>query len=229
MKKIVYLFWLFSVLISCKQTQLTSNYNKRSYKIYTKAPLEYKDFDVVSKENISTVAFKSSAVVNSFENQLYSIEKSGKDEFLTDLKIKEIKEVSLANSFHKRNLKVDSILKYNSKYLSDEEEIAKTAKRAKKFSIYSFIAAALSVITAILYGSPESDVLAISSFILSFISLIQLIKSLKIIKKNRDRIQDQDDNLKKNIIISLGLLMLILVLVPIGFIIFALTFSISPI
>ena len=38
------------LLTACKQTQLTSNYNRRSNKIYTKSPLNFKNFDVATNE-----------------------------------------------------------------------------------------------------------------------------------------------------------------------------------
>ena len=113
MKKVVYLFCLFSVLISCKQTQLTSNYNKRSIKIYTKAPLKYKDFDIVSNEKRASAPAKSSPIRKSTKNQFYSNKTTNKDELFTDLETREIKEVSLDNRIYKRILRVDSILKSN--------------------------------------------------------------------------------------------------------------------
>ena len=113
MKRIVYLFCLFSVLLSCKQTRLTSNYNKRSNKIYTKASLKYKDFDVVSNEKRASAPAKSRPIRNYNENQFYSNKTTNKDELFTDLETREIKEVCLDNRIYKRILRVDSILKSN--------------------------------------------------------------------------------------------------------------------
>ena len=90
MKKIVCLFCLFSLMISCKQTQLTSNYNKRSNKIYNKTPLKYKDFDVVSIEKRASAPAKSSPIRKSTENQFCSNEVTNKD-----VKNKLINEIKL--------------------------------------------------------------------------------------------------------------------------------------
>ena len=134
MKKIVCLFCLFSVLISCKQTLLTSNYNKKSNKIYNKTPLKYKDFDVVSIEKRASAPAKSSPIRKSTENQFCSNEVTNKDELLTYLETSEINEVSLDNHLHKRTLRLDSILKSNLKSNSDNK-ILDFSKKAKKYSL----------------------------------------------------------------------------------------------
>ena len=142
MKKIVCLVCLFSVLISCKQTLLTSNYNKKSNKIYNKTPLKYKDFDVVSIEKRASAPAKSSPIRKSTENQFCSNEVTNKDELLTYLETREINEVSLDNHLHKRTLRLDSILKSNLKSNSDDKilDFSKKAKKVKPLFLASLAA-----------------------------------------------------------------------------------------
>ena len=134
MKKVVYLFCLFSVLISCKQTQLTSNYNKRSIKIYTKAPLKYKDFDIVSNEKRASAPAKSSPIIKSTKNQFYSNKLTNKDELFTDLDSREINGVSLGNCLHKRTLRVDSILKSN--IVNSDSTLMNTSSSVEVLSLF---------------------------------------------------------------------------------------------
>ena len=191
MKKIVCLFCLFSLMISCKQTQLTSNYNKRSNKIYNKTPLKYKDFDVVSIEKRASAPAKSSPIRKSTENQFCSNEVTNKDELLTYLETSEINEVSLDNHLHKRTLRLDSILKSNLKSNSDDK-ILDFSKKAKKYSLISIINLSLTAPLAYIalfkggWIKPFeilSLLFGISTFIFSTISLFFLRKSIKEIKK----------------------------------------------
>lgn len=110
-KNLVFLICVLMLLTACKQTQLTSNYNRRSNKIYTKAPLNFKNFDVVTNEKSALVPTKSIPIIKSTENQFYSIEKKDKDQLFTDVNVKEIKEFSTDHYIHERSVRADSILK----------------------------------------------------------------------------------------------------------------------
>ena len=221
MKKIVCLFCLFSVLISCKQTLLTSNYNKKSNKIYNKTPLKYKDFDVVSIEKRASAPAKSSPIRKSTENQFCSNEVTNKDELLTYLETSEINEVSLDNHLHKRTLRLDSILKSNLKSNSDDK-ILDFSKKAKKYSLISIInlslTAPLAFIAAYKYRRIDpfeilSLLFGISTFIFSTISLFFFKKSIKEIKKSGKKFKETDSTIKKNL--RIGIFGAFLCLIPI--------------
>ena len=66
------LFWLICVLslsYSCKQTQLAISNNKKSNKIYTKAPLSLNDMDFVSKENKASKPSRSIVITKTEKNK----------------------------------------------------------------------------------------------------------------------------------------------------------------
>ncbi len=221
MKKIVCLFCLFSVLISCKQTLLTSNYNKKSNKIYNKTSLKYKDFDVVSIEKRASAPAKSSPIRKSTENQFCSNEVTNKDELLTYLETSEINEVSLDNHLHKRTLRLDSILKSNLKSNSDDK-ILDFSKKAKKYSLISIInlslTAPLAFIASYKYRRIDpfeilSFLFGISTFIFSTISLFFFKKSIKEIKKSGKKFKETDSTIKKNL--RIGIFGAFLCLIPI--------------
>ena len=220
MKKIVCLFCLFSLMISCKQTQLTSNYNKRSNKIYNKTPLKYKDFDVVSIEKRASAPAKSSPIRISTENQFCSNEVTNKDELLTYLETSKINEVSLDNHLHKRTLRLDSILKSNLKSNSDDK-ILDFSKKAKKYSLISIINLSLTAPLAYIalfkggWIKPFeilSLLFGISTFIFSTISLFFLKKSIKEIKKSGKKFKETDSIIKKNL--RIGIFGAFLCLIP---------------
>ena len=231
MKKIVCLFCLFSVLISCKQTLLTSNYNKKSNKIYNKTPLKYKDFDVVSIEKRASAPAKSSPIRKSTENQFCSNEVTNKDELLTYLETSEINEVSLDNHLHKRTLRLDSILKSNLKSNSDDK-ILDFSKKAKKYSLISIInlslTAPLAFIAAYKYRRIDpfeilSILFGISTLIFSTISLFFFKKSIKEIKKSGKKFKETDSTIKKNLRIGIfgAFICLITIILPASVLIWA--------
>ena len=225
-------------MISCKQTQLTSNYNKRSNKIYNKTPLKYKDFDVVSIEKRASAPAKSSPIRKSTENQFCSNEVTNKDELLTYLETSEINEVSLDNHLHKRTLRLDSILKSNLKSNSDDK-ILDFSKKAKKYSLISIINLSLTAPLAYIalfkggWIKPFeilSLLFGISTFIFSTISLFFLKKSIKEIKKSGKKFKETDSTIKKNL--RIGIFGAFLCLIPTilaasALIFFACCFSLS--
>jgi len=234
MKNVLWLICILSLSYSCKQTQLTSNYSKRSNKIYTKAPLNFKGFDVASNKKIASAPKKSRLIRKSVEKQFYAIEKINKDELFTDLKVKEIKEASVDNRLRQEALRVDSILKSNYKNISDTDDIEKISKRAKKISLISLVNAILSGVSYLIAFPTIYDffhvlgaIFGISSFVLSVIALVYLIKSLKKIKNKGEKINEQNNSIKKDMKTSFWLLMLLLLAPIVGGIIFLLTFSIS--
>tara|TARA_B100000963_G_scaffold135158_1_gene117547 strand:- start:72 stop:740 length:669 start_codon:yes stop_codon:yes gene_type:complete len=202
------------------QTQLTSNYNKRSNKIYNKTPLKYKDFDVVSIEKRASAPAKSSPIRISTENQFCSNEVTNKDELLTYLETSKINEVSLDNHLHKRTLRLDSILKSNLKSNSDDK-ILDFSKKAKKYSLISIINLSLTAPLAYIalfkggWIKPFeilSLLFGISTFIFSTISLFFLEKSIKEIKKSGKKFKETDSIIKKNL--RIGIFGAFLCLIP---------------
>ena len=233
-KNLVSLICVLLLLTACKQTQLTSNYNRRSNKIYTKAPLNFKYFDVATNEQSALVPTKSIPNIKSTENQFCSIEKKDKDQLFTDVNVKEIKEVFLQNSLHQKVLRVDSLLKSEHGNKSDADDITKTSKRAKKISLVSLANAILSGISYLIAFPTIYDffhvlgaIFGICSFVLSVISLVYLIKLFKKIKDKGEKINLQNDTIKKDMKTSFWLTMLLLLAPIVGGIIFLLTFSIS--
>ena len=233
-KNLVSLICVLLLLTACKQTQLTSNYNRRSNKIYTKAPLNFKYFDVATNEQSALVPTKSIPNIKSTENQFCSIEKKDKDQLFTDVNVKEIKEVFLQNSLHQKVLRVDSLLKSEYGNKSDADDITKTSKRAKKISLVSLANAILSGISYLIAFPTIYDffhvlgaIFGICSFILSVISLVYLIKLFKKIKDKGEKVNLQNDTIKKDMKTSFWLTMLLLLAPIVGGIIFLLTFSIS--
>ena len=162
MKNLVLFICVLSLSYSCKQTQLISNNNKRSNKINSEASLNFKNFDVTSNEKRASVPAKSSLIRISTENQSYPIKKINKDELITGLNIKRIKEVSRNNYIHQRSVIVDSILKSNYEKILDKDDIEKTSKRAKIFSIVS----AVSLLFTLIFRIPPF-LLCLISFILA--------------------------------------------------------------
>ena len=233
-KNLVSLICVLLLLNACKQTQLTSNCNRRSNKIYTKAPLNFKYFDVATNEQSALVPTKSIPNIKSTENQFCSIEKKDKDQLFTDVNVKEIKEVFLQNSLHQKVLRVDSLLKSEHGNKSDADDITKTSKRAKKISLVSLANAILSGISYLIAFPTIYDffhvlgaIFGICSFVLSVISLVYLIKLFKKIKDKGEKINLQNDTIKKDMKTSFWLTMLLLLAPIVGGIIFLLTFSIS--
>ena len=233
-KNLVSLICVLLLLTACKQTQLTSNYSRRSNKIYTKSPLNFKNFDVATNEKIATTSEKSRSIIKSVKKPFCSVQKINKEELFAEVNIKEIKEVFLQNSLHQRVLRLDSLLKSEHGNKSDADDITKTSKRAKKISLVSLANAILSGISYLIAFPTIYDffhvfgaIFGISSFILSVISLVYLINLFKKIKDKGEKVNLQNDTIKKDMKTSFWLTMLLLLAPIVGGIIFLLTFSIS--
>ena len=237
MKNLLWLICVLSLSCSCKQTQLASDFNKRSNKIYTKTPLKYKDFDVISKEKKAQVPAKTQkAIVNTVEKQLYYFKKPKKDKLFSDIDREDIKEVSLAKSIQQKSIKVDSILKLNLKSKSNEADILELSKKAKNFSLFGLITGILS------FGIPEFVYnlhgywfwysLLGESFIFFFISgiflmgvgLLYLLKIKKVRKRLLNSKNNSKDKIESNILISY-IISLVVLLPVLGFSLVALWFA----
>ena len=215
------LFWLICILslsYSCKQTQLALSNNKKSDKIYTKAPLSLNDIDFVSKEKKASKLSRSIIITKAVKKQLYSTENSIERELFTDLDNTKPNLIKNEKRIHQKLVRIDSILKSQVSNLENEEEVQELSKKAKRFSIRSILSSSLLisfnlindwVITNLNNRKLRwkiDDIVKILSwvlgglcFILSLFTLHFLIKAFKKIKKSREKLKNQNDDVKKNL------------------------------
>jgi hypothetical protein len=218
------LFWLICILLfsySCKQTQLALSNNKKSDKIYTKAPLSLNDIDFVSKEKKASKPSRSIIITKAVKKQLYSTENSIERELFTDLDNTKPNLIKNEKRIHQKLIRIDSILKSQVSNLENEEEVLDLSKKAKKYSLISIInlllTAPLAFIALFTGGTkPGFEILSllfgISTFIFSTISLFFLIKSIKEIKKSGKEFKETDSTIKKNL--RIGIFGAFLCLIP---------------
>ena len=221
MKNNFWLIFVLTLLYSCKQTQLTSNYKKRSNKIYTKAPLNYKDVDFVNDEKKISTQSKSNKTI---ETQFNLVEKQKKEELFTGIGLEESNKGYVEINFEKKFERIDSIVKSKDQNLSDDEEILKLSKKAKKYSLYGLLGTQLILPLRFIFETIGSSKLSSlielilqSSLILAslaslYFGLSSLIKALKLIKKRGEKTRDQNKEVKKNLKIAKLINLLVLVL-----------------
>ena len=203
------LFWLICVLslsYSCKQTQLAISNNKKSNKIYTKAPLSLNDIDFVSKENKASKPSRSIVITKTEKKQIYSIENSIKDELFADVSNKP-RLIKNKKRIHQNLIKIDSALKSQTTNLENEEEVLELSKKAKKYnlislinlfltSLFSFVAIKFNDYNAVL---ALIGISGINTFIFSVMSLYFFLKTIIKIKKSGKKFKDADITIKKNL------------------------------
>ena len=216
------LFWLICVLslsYSCKQTQLALSNNKKSDKIYTKAPLSLNDIDFVSKEKKASKPSRSIIINKALKKQLYSTENSFEKELFTDLDNTKPNLIKNEKRIHQKLIRIDSILKSQVTNLENEVEVLELSKKAKRFSIHSILSSSLLILSNVINLSVINDiiknrklrwkindiviilswVLGGLCFILSLFGLHFLIKAFKKIKKSGENLKHQNDIVKKNL------------------------------
>ena len=217
------LFWLICVLslsYSCKQTQLALSNNKKSDKIYTKAPLSLNDIDFVSKENKASKPSRSIVITKAEKKQIYSIENSIKDELFADVSNKP-RLIKNKKRIHQNLIKIDSALKSQTTNLENEEEVLELSKKAKKYnlislinlfltSLFSFVAIEFNDYNAVL---ALIGISGINTFIFSVMSLYFFLKTIIKIKKSGKKFKETDVTIKKNL--RLALFSVFLCLIPI--------------
>ena len=217
------LFWLICVLslsYSCKQTQLAISNNKKSNKIYTKAPLSLNDMDFVSKENKASKPSRSIVITKTEKKQIYSIENSIKDELFADVSNKP-RLIKNKKRIHQNLINIDSALKSQTTNLENEEEVLELSKKAKKYnlislinlfltSLFSFVAIKFNDYNAVL---ALIGISGINTFIFSVMSLYFFLKTIIKIKKSGKKFKDADITIKKNL--RLALFSVFLCLIPI--------------
>ena len=203
MKKVVYLFCLFSVVVSCKQTQLTSKYNKRPNKINVKPQNKNHLFklDFYEKKSKGNSLVKANNKIS--DNSLYNNQIINKKKLFADVNLKEIKEVSIENHLLQKSTRLDSILKSNLKNLLDEEDILKLSKKAKNFSLIGLLTGIASLpffINDVYVGTGWFFLL--NAALLISIGSIFLFITIKKIRKSKQKIKSQENDVKSNLKIS---------------------------
>ena len=218
------LFWLICILslsYSCKQTQLSLINNKKSDKIYTKAPLSLNNIEFVSKEKKASKPSRSIIITKAVKKQLYSIENSIERELFTDLENTKPNLIKNEKRIHQKLVRIDSILKSQVSNLENEEEVLDLSKKAKKYnlislinlfltSLFSFVAIEFNDYNAVL---ALIGISGINTFIFSVMSLYFFLKTIIKIKKSGKKFKETDVTIKKNL--RLALFSVFLCLIPI--------------
>ena len=218
------LFWLICILslsYSCKQTQLALSNNKKSDKIYTKAPLSLNNIEFVSKEKKASKPSRSIIITKAVKKQLYSTENSIERELFTDLDNTKPNLIKNEKKIHQKLVRIDSILKSQVSNLENEEEVLELSKKAKKYnlislinlfltSLFSFVAIEFNDYNAVL---ALIGISGINTFIFSVMSLYFFLKTIIKIKKSGKKFKDADITIKKNL--RLALFSVFLCLIPI--------------
>lgn len=221
------LFWLICILLfsySCKQTQLALSNNKKSDKIYTKAPLSLNDIDFVSKEKKASKPSRSIIITKAVKKQLYSTENSIERELFTDLDNTKPNLIKNEKRIHQKLVRIDSILKSQVSNLENEEEVLDLSKKAKKYNFISLINMLLTTVFSIIAYHGGDGVFGIAIFgintlIFSVMSLYFFLKAIKKIKKSGKKFKDADVTIKKNL--RLALFSVFLCLIPMTIVLIA--------
>ena len=103
---------------------MTLSDNKKSDKIYTKAPLSLNDIDFVSKEKKASKPSRSIIITKAVKKQLYSTENSIERELFTDLDNTKPNLIKNEKRIHQKLVRIDSILKSQATNLESEEEVS---------------------------------------------------------------------------------------------------------
>ena len=232
MKNLVWLICVLSLSYSCKQIQLTSNFNKRSKKIYVKPTIKSYYIDVTTIKH-KTADYLKQKPINKIEKNTFSSNIIvNKEAFFADAGTSEIK-VILNDKIQQKLTRVDSIIKSQNNHFTEKEDILEKSKRVKKISIVSLINAIMSGISYLIAFPTVFDflhvfgaVFGIGSFILSIITLMLIKKFIKKNKKKGEKIKEQDKTIKNNIKVAFWISLLILSSLFAGGLIFLLNFSI---
>jgi hypothetical protein len=217
-------------MFSCKQTQLTSNFNKRAKKIYVKPSLRNNDIEIALNEKKTPKHSKSISI--EVKDTFNYNDLKPKEEFIADAGISEIKVISNENKLHQKLTRIDSVLKSKDSTLIENEEFLELFNKTKKFSLYSLCATLSNLLTfpllsigtslSILFGI--SLVMTLVMIILTFISTIKIKKYLK---KNNKKLRNLSDKKIKYIIRLASIFPLLIISALILSLFVMLTFSIS--
>ena len=219
MKNLLWLICVLTLSYSCKQTQLTSNYNKRSNKIYTKAPSRLNDIDFVSKEKKASKLSRSIIITKAVKKQLYSNGSNIRDDLFANVSNTKSKLIKNEKRIHQNLIKIDSVLKSQVSNLENEGEVLDLSKKAKKYNFISLINLLLTTVFSIIAFVNNvvsfgilSAIFGINTFIFSIMSFYFFLKAIKKIKKSGKKFKDADVTIKKNL--RLALFSVFLCLIP---------------
>ena len=194
-KKILCLLCVFVVMFSCKQTQLTSNFNKRSKKIYVKPSLPNNDIEIALNEKKTPKHSKS--ISREVKDTFNYNDLKPKEEFIADAGISEIKVISNENKLHQKLTRIDSVLKSKDSTLIENEEFLELFNKTKKFSLYSLYSILSSLLTiywAIVgFGAYVLGISLIMSLVMPILTFIYTIKIKKYLKKNNKKLRNLSD------------------------------------
>ncbi len=239
MKKIIFLFSLLSIFSSCKQTQLTSKLNRGYKKIYAKPLIKnHHNYNLSKESNNKRGTYQEKKSIETISNN--------HEKLIVEVGSIKPKEILKETWLHQKLIRIDSILNFKDSTFSEKDEILETSKKAKKFSLLGLTGTLSSVLFAILNNEMSSLtkpgklrfilwditeilcwILAGFSFLLLLTSLHFIIKAIKKIKKNDEKIKDQNKTIRRNIKLAYLITLLILTSPILVGIIVLLTFSIS--
>lgn len=228
-KKILCLLCVFVVMFSCKQTQLTSNFNKRAKKIYVKPSLPNNDIEIALNEKKTP---KHSKSISREVKDTFNYNDLKPKEFIADAGISEIKVISNENKLHQKLTRIDSVLKSKDSTLIENEEFLELFNKTKKFSLYSLY----SILSSLLTMRFLTNVFSLSilfwislvmTLVMSILTFISTIKLKKYLKKNNKKLRNLSDKKIKYIIRLASIFPLLIISALILSLFVLLTFSIS--
>ena len=210
MKKISFLICLLSILISCKQKKITSNFNKSSKKTHVKSlSLDNKILLVNNKITSNNYTRNSIKKTSNNLSDLKSHDDNQLDLY-AELDVKVPTIILKENLTDEKLIKTDNILITKPK---EKNDLLKLSQRAKKNSLLGlvFITASIPFLIGIINGNYFREIsnlilystLSITGLIFSFIGRMFSSLSLKRIRKRKLKIKNQKSDFKKNILISL--------------------------
>lgn len=219
MKEFILIIFALSLLFSCKQTQLSSKFDKRSNKIYVKPSSRSNDIEIAYKGKKNPK--HSNSINRKIKNTFNYNDLNHKDELFADAGMSETNIVFNENTIHQKLTKIKSVLNPNDSTLIEKEEILKISKKAKLLSLLSGSSIVLSLpfLEAFLFGGSVGFLflpLSIIGLIFGLIGSLFLISSIKKIRKRKEKIKDQNSKVRKNILISLIVSLITLIPVIIG-------------
>ena len=202
MKNIVWLVCVLLLSYSCKQTQLSSNFNKRSKKIYVKPIIKNHYIDVTTSKEKTINYSKRKSIETIVKNSFNSIEITNKEELLANVDFSEQNGFLKEKKIQQKLITVDSILKSNDSTLK-EEDILKLSKKAKNFSLIGLLTGLVSLpffINDFYLGTGWFFLL--SAALLISIGSIFLFTTIKKIRNSKQKIKSQENEVKSNLKIS---------------------------
>ena len=220
MKNILFLLFVLSIFSTCKQTQLTSKFNKKSKKIYVK-PLTKTQFNKGIYNQNKTLIYSEKKLIEPILKKSINLKTiNNTEELFANADFSKQISIVKENETRQKLIRVDSILKSKDSTLIEKEEILKLSNQAKKFSILSLLSSSsiisLQLIDDLIINevirknrklrwkigdfiNVLSWILGIACFVLSVTGLHFLVKALKKIKKSGDKLKHQNKTVKKNL------------------------------